>query len=113
MLVKDFKSGLTPHEDAHSTISAPADTATCTEKHGGPPLAQPAGHVDDRLGPPGSPVDAVEAALGNAVELAAREGRWDVVVELGRVLAERQRLRPTTMGIVELDAERARRGRSG
>jgi hypothetical protein len=53
--------------------------------------------------------DPVEAALGEAIALAAKAGRWDAVTELGRVLAERRRSAPAP-GVASLDAVRAKRG---
>ncbi len=56
----------------------------------------------------GHKIDAVAAALADALALAAAAGRWDVVAELGRVLTERQRL-TVAPGVASLDAERERR----
>ncbi|MBN1608772.1 MAG: hypothetical protein JW940_19245 [Polyangiaceae bacterium] len=64
---------------------------------------------DDSAPAPMAPADPVEAALGAAVRLAVLAGKWDVVTELGRVLAERQRLR-VAPEVASLEAERARRG---
>lgn len=52
--------------------------------------------------------DPVETALGEAIALAAKAGKWDAVTELGRVLAERRRS-VTAPGVSSLDAARAKR----
>jgi len=53
--------------------------------------------------------DVVEIALARAVEGAAREGRWDVVAQLAREL-EARRLARAAPGVVDLAAERDKRG---
>lgn len=54
-------------------------------------------------------VDAVEAALAEALTRASEAGAWDVVGKLAGELEARRRARS---GVVALDVERARRGRS-
>jgi hypothetical protein len=54
--------------------------------------------------------DAVEAALAEAISLAAKASRFDVVAELGRELAERRRARQAP-AIASIDAARAKRER--
>ncbi|MBN1610861.1 MAG: hypothetical protein JW940_29790 [Polyangiaceae bacterium] len=57
-----------------------------------------------------TPVDAVEAALARAVELASAAGQWEVVAALSRELGERRRAR-TAPAVTSLEQERARRER--
>lgn len=56
----------------------------------------------------GNKVSGVEAALGVALELAARAGRFDVVQILAGELHAR-RLERTAPAVADLDAARARR----
>jgi hypothetical protein len=55
-------------------------------------------------------IDAVEAALADAISRAAEAGEWTVVAELGRELAERRRARQAP-AISSIDAARAKRDR--
>jgi hypothetical protein len=54
------------------------------------------------------PADPVEAALGEAIALAAKACQWQTVTELGRVLAERRRL-VAAPAVASLEAARAKR----
>ena len=82
------------------------------------PSSAPPGHCGaiDRTGnvtadgANAGPADPVEAALAEAVRLAAQAGEWTVVAELGRELAERRRARQAP-AISSLDARRAKRER--
>jgi hypothetical protein len=59
---------------------------------------------------PQSSTDPVEAALAEAVSLAARAGQWGTVEILSRELAAR-RLAASSPEVPSLEAERARRER--
>jgi hypothetical protein len=64
----------------------------------------------DEVAVEAQPTDAVEAALAQAVALAAKAEQWTVVAELGRELAERRRARQAP-AIASIDAARAKRDR--
>jgi len=57
-----------------------------------------------------SQIDPIEAALAEAVTLAARAGQWTTVEVLSRELAAR-RLARVSPDVPTLDAERAKRER--
>jgi hypothetical protein len=60
-------------------------------------------------GPPVGQGDVVEAALAEALRGATAAGQWTVVAQLARELEARREARA---GVVALDAERAKRGRT-
>lgn len=63
-------------------------------------------------GPAATVEDAVVAALSSAIANATAAGRWDVVAQLAKELDARRREREGEReGVVDLAAERARRGR--
>jgi hypothetical protein len=55
-------------------------------------------------------LEAVEAALGEAVLRASRDGRHDLIPLLVEELRARRTARERSPGVVDLAAERARRG---
>jgi hypothetical protein len=65
------------------------------------------GHGSSDFGPP---LDPVEAALSDALKLAASAGQWTTVEVLSRELAAR-RLARTAPEVATLEGERARRER--
>lgn len=81
-------AGLADHESTKSDIIADCNSA----------MSRPG---------PGSP-DAVEAALADAVTGAVAAGQWDAVKAL---VAELEARRKARAAVVDLDAERAKRGR--
>jgi hypothetical protein len=66
--------------------------------------SEPAGHSQ---GVPEGATDAVENALADALEAATAAGQWTLVAQLAPELEARRTARA---GVVELDAERKRRG---
>jgi hypothetical protein len=54
-----------------------------------------------------TPQDPIEAALAEALRAATAAGQWTVVAQLARELEARREARA---GVVQLHAERARRG---
>lgn len=56
--------------------------------------------------------DAVELALGEALTRASAASQWDVVATLARELEARRKARQAP-DVVDLDAERAKRGEKG
>ena len=84
-------------------IPAPADTPSDTEKHSGPPNPPGVGHVLAQA-------DEVEKALAEALLRASRAEAWDAVRALTDELRARRAARA---GVVDLEAERARRDRGG
>lgn len=66
------------------------------------PVAARGSKPEPSMEGPGDPLEA-------SVELAARAQRWELVGELGRLLAERQRAR-LAPDVASLEIERARRG---
>jgi hypothetical protein len=89
-------------DEQPSTISAPADAPGDAEKHEGPPLAHPLGQE----------IDPVEAALSDALALAAKAGQWTTVELLSRELSAR-RLARTAPEVTTLEGRRDRAKREG
>jgi hypothetical protein len=104
---RDLNSSPSSKAAQPSAISALADTPDDTNEHEGPPLAQGVGHGSSDSGPP---LDPVEAALSEALKLAASAGQWTTVELLSRELAAR-RLARTAPEVATLEGERARRER--
>jgi hypothetical protein len=69
--------------------------------------------MDQTSVPTGSTTEPVEAALGEALARASAAGEWSVVTTLARELEARRMARSgaAAAGVVDLDAERVRRGR--
>jgi hypothetical protein len=71
----------------------------------------------DQAEPSAEPVDVVDEALAQALAAAATAGRWAVVETLARELEARRLARAerapaaTPDGLIDLDAEKRRRGR--
>lgn len=59
--------------------------------------------------PTAAGVDVVETALADALRRASEAGAWEAVAQLARELEARRKARS---GVVELDLERARRGKA-
>jgi len=84
-------------------------------EEGGPPsdsepLRAAAGRDGFPGGNPGVTPDPVEVALAEALTRASAAGAWDAVAQLARELEARRR---AAGAVVDLDAERTRRGGSG
>jgi hypothetical protein len=88
--------------DAVDVDSRGYDTRSDANAHGGPSSSAQMGQL--------APADPVEAALAEAVALAARAGQWTAVEVLSRELAAR-RLAASSPDVPSLEAERARRER--
>ena len=88
-----------------STFSAVVDTPSDAGMQVGPPLAHPVGRAERDSRPV---LDAVERALADALQRAALAGAFDVVTVL---TAELRARRETRAQVVNLDTERAKRGR--
>ncbi|MBI4956512.1 MAG: hypothetical protein HY908_31135 [Myxococcales bacterium] len=74
------------------------------------PSAAPGASTGVQLGT-APPVDVVDAALAEALRLAAQAGRFDLVGQLAAALeARRRERRASPAGVVELALERERRG---
>lgn len=84
-------------------ISAPTDTPSDTEKHHGPPVRET--WASDLAQP-----DPIEAALGEALLRASRDGAWDAAQAIVDELRARRAARS---GVVDLEAERSKRERGG
>ncbi len=99
---EDFKSGLEQQQDArHSGVDDGRDTPSDLSEHGGPPEVAGVGQTLEW-------VDPIEAALAEALTLAAKAGRFDTVETLSRELGAR-RLARNAPEMTTLEAERARR----
>jgi len=95
---KDFKGGQRSGESARSeNLASESNEIAPVDRLSGQSVGIPSGP------------DAVELALADALTKAATAGRWDVVARLAAELETRRKAR---LEVVDLGAERAKRGRT-
>ena len=103
--VSDGDRNLTPGGNAEESGDLPDVNAVSSGVSGGAKSAPP-GERSNASAPIATP-DPVEAALADAISKAALAGDFEVV---GKIVAELEARRRARLAVVDLAAERAKRG---